>query len=235
MKRAAAFLASVVLLGCGSLPPEEPAASVRVPPPAPVAVTDPRVAELQILVREMVDRMEVMSARMQHLETLIADRGAGSRERIVPPPEVAEPPRVERIQPPSRPARPPLSPAELGQRYREALVLFGQGRLDQARSEFQRVYDAEPLGELADNALFWIAETHFAVGDYAQAIRIYQQIEADYAEQNKAPDALLKMGLAYVRLGDLALAKRTFERLVSRYPYSTPASAAKLEIERIRY
>jgi TolA-binding protein len=37
------------------------------------------------------------------------------------------------------------------------------------------------------------------------------------------------------RTGDLALARRTLQQVIERYPYSSTASTAKAELERIRY
>ena len=83
-------------------------------------------------------------------------------------------------------------------------------------------YEADPSGDLADNALFWIGETYFAAKDYTNAVRFYQRVVSDYADQNKAPDALFKIALAQERTGDLALARRTLQQVIERYPYSSP-------------
>jgi tol-pal system protein YbgF len=88
---------------------------------------------------------------------------------------------------------------------------------------------------LADNALFWIGETYYATGDYSTAIRYYGRVVHEYPDQNKAPDAMLKMALSLEKTGDLALARTTLQQVIERYPFSTPALAAKVELERIRY
>ena len=88
---------------------------------------------------------------------------------------------------------------------------------------------------MADNALYWIGETWFAAGDYATAMKFYQRVTTEYGETNKAPDAMFKTGVAFEKTGDLGMARKTFEECIRRYPYSTPASSAKLELKRIRY
>jgi TolA-binding protein len=60
-------------------------------------------------------------------------------------------------------------------------------------------------------------------------------VTTEYAESNKAPDALFKTAVAYEKAGDLGVAKTTLEEVISRYPYSGPAASAKLELKRIRY
>ena len=49
------------------------------------------------------------------------------------------------------------------------------------------------------------------------------------------PDAMFKTGLAFEKSGDLAMARRSLEECIRRYPYSTSASSAKLELKRIKY
>lgn len=224
--RAGTFLIIVSLMsGCASTPTPPP------PPPAAstgsVAATDPRVSELRILVLELVDRMEVMQSRMNRMEDVLVQLSDGlsgeataSRESVAD--DVAAVRRYE-------------SASDAADGYREALVMFGRGQNDQARSRFETVYATDPAGELADNALFWIAETYFVMKEFREAIRYYDRVVNEFPSQNKAADALHRKSLALVKLGDLTLAKRTLESLIERYPYSTAASAAKQELERIRY
>jgi tol-pal system protein YbgF len=222
---------------------ESPAAGATAKPPVPMATpTDPRVSELQVLVGELLDRIEVLNARISRLESgAPAPAPVRSAEPAV---AVAEPPHAPQ-QPPATAtaaARKPRRPiaagsrgAELAEAYRGALELYGKGRIDDARQQFQGVFDADPEGDLADNALYWIAETYYSTGKFEEALKIYARVLAEYGDQNKAPDAMLKSGLSQAKLGDLSLARRTFEALIARYPYSTAAAAAKYELKRIKY
>lgn len=220
MRTLRAIAAALLLVSCGSTADDEPVLAPVAPAPAP----DPRVAEMHVLLSELLDRMEVMNSRLQRLES-----GAPSSQPAAPAPATAAAP----AQPLRRVT--PLSPAAIGDTYREALVLFGRGRIDDSRAAFQKIFDADPGGDLADNALYWIGETWFVQARYKEAIDIYQRLVAEYGSENKAPDALLKTGLAYAKLGDLAMARSTLQSLIERYPYSTPAASARLEIERIKY
>lgn len=218
----------IFLAACGSAPPPEPVTVPR--ESAAVVATDPRVGELQVLVAELLDRLEVVNSRLERLEQEGSAMRPAAPTRPTPAaPRAAAPPRVTeqpRIVP---------SGAEIGRSYQEALELYGKGQIDRAREAFQAILEADPNGDLADNALYWIGETWYSTGRYPEAISAYQRIERDYPGENKAPDAMLKMGMSHARTGDLVLARRTFERLIERYPYSTAAAAAKSEIERIAY
>ena len=66
-------------------------------------------------------------------------------------------------------------------------------------------------------------------------MRFYERVTKEYPEQNKAPDAMFKIGLTFVKTGDIGMARKTFEEVIRRYPYSTASSSAKLELKRVRY
>ena len=200
---------------------------------------DPRVAEMQVMLAELLDRIEVLNARLQRLESGPASPPVQSTATSTPPVQSTSTSTAAAPAPASRP-RPappprPLTGAALAERYRNALLSYGKGELDQSQRFFQEVFDSDPSGDLADNALYWIAEIHFVRAKYSEAMEVYRQIIRDYSDDNKAPDAMLKLGLAYVKLGDLGLARTSFEQLIARYPYSTPASSARAEIKRIQY
>jgi tol-pal system protein YbgF len=208
--------------------------------PAP----DPRVAELQTQLTELLERIDVLNDRIARME----EGGSTVAVASAPPDQVIRVvPEQRRVEsaPATRAAATPPATAQPQQRaiiganiaedYRQAIMLVGRNRHAEARRAFEGVYDADPNGDLADNALFWIGETYFAVKDYTNAVRYYMRVVSDYSNQNKAPDALFKTALAQERTGDLALARRTLQQVIDRYPYSTPASSAKAELERIKF
>jgi tol-pal system protein YbgF len=255
---AAATLVLLLTTACGSSGHAKDAPAVTPPPaefPVPAAsseANDARLRDLQTSMTELLERIDVVNDRLTKLEAAQADLTSSSERRVAersvePAPVVvrsSQPPAVAAAAPSMPPAaapaiaRPPAGPparADIYTQYRNALVLYGKNRWADARNVFQQVFDAEPSGELADNALFWIGETYYAAGDYTNAMRYYGRVTKEYPNENKAPDALFKMGLAYVKTGDLAMARKTFEETLSRYPYATSAASAKAELARIRY
>jgi tol-pal system protein YbgF len=217
-------------------------------PPADVAVptnpaTEARLVELQTSMTELLERMDVLNARIARLESSSQNepRVVQTPARAVEPapvPHAIEPaPTVVPAPAPARPASVsgPLQSAAIADSYRGALILYGKGRMADARVALQQVFDADPAGELADNALYWIGETYYAGADYSSAMRYYERVTKEYPEQNKAPDAMFKIGLTFAKTGDLGMARKTFEEVIKHYPYSTAASSAKLELKRVRY
>jgi len=243
MKPSAALLVLLLAAGCSTTAGDEFDAELPAKPaPPPV---DPRVSDLQVTVNELTERIEILQSRIHELEKREPPARTVRTVSAQPPPAAtvarATPSTTTELLNTTTPqtAAPEQSravaSAEIADRYRDALALFGKGALDSARNAFQLIFDADPSGELADNALYWIGETYFTTAKYGEAIRVFERIEADYADQNKAPDAIFKIGSALARQGDLALARRTYQRLIEKYPYSTPAAAARVELNRIKY
>jgi len=181
---------------------------------------------------ELLERLDVLNDRINRLEQAQAEPQVAPRKAQVAEPSPVQPAPVPQ---PSVPASSAMVSAQIANAYRDAIVLFGSGRLAESRAAFQKVFDADPRGDLADNALFWIGETYYNAGQYTDAMRLYERVSRDFADQNKAPDALYKLAMAYEKTSDLQLAKKTLEEVISRYPYSTPAASAKAELKRIKY
>jgi tol-pal system protein YbgF len=237
----------LLLTACATKKADENDVPSLVPPPetasaaAASAASDARLAEMQTSMTELLERIDVLNARIARLE---AAPPAETRVAVQTQPRVVEPaPRVA-LEPAPAPApvrtttaplSGPLQNAAIADNYRGALILFGKGRMADARVALQQVFDADPSGELADNALYWIGETYYASSDFTNAMRAYERVTKEYPEQNKAPDAMFKIGLTFEKTGDLGMARKTFDEVIRRYPYSTAASSAKLELKRVKY
>jgi tol-pal system protein YbgF len=241
----AAIVLLVALSACATHHADENEPPSLVPPAETIAATasaasDARLAELQTSMTELLERIDVLNSRIARLESTQGE------SRIVaapqPPPRVAEKAPVPHAIEPAAPAPAraasvsgPLQSAAIADTYRSALILYGKGRMADARNTLQQVFDADPSGDLADNALYWIGETYFASADYSNAMRAYERVTKEYPEQNKAPDAMFKIGLTFEKTGDLGMARKTFDEIIRRYPYSTAASSSKLELKHVKY
>ena len=232
MKRLAVALLTLTLCACASSKQDkieaENLAEINAHnPPAPAGAqpTDARIAEMQTTMTELLERIDVLNDRIAKLEAA----------QPAPPVRTVAVEKTPAPQPQPRPQSKPLASASIAENYRSAIMLFGKNRLADARTVFQQVFDADPTGDLADNALFWIGETYYVSGDYATAMRYYTRVVKEYGDQNKAPDAMYKLALTYEKSGDVGMARTTLEECVRKYPYSTPAAMAKVELKRIKY
>jgi len=251
MRNGAAVILLLALSACATQHADQNDVPSLVPPPdAATAPSNPasdaRLAEMQTSMTELLERMDVLNARIARLESPQSEARTSAATRIqespAPPPATRAavtlaPPAA--IEPPTPRITPivtgPLQSAAIADNYRGALILYGKGRMADARTVLQQVFDADPSGDLADNALYWIGETFYAAADYGSAMRAYERVTKEYPEQNKAPDAMFKIGMTFEKTGDLGMARKTFDEVVRRYPYSTAASSAKIELKRVKY
>jgi len=202
-----------------------------VPPAQPLygsPSVESQVAALQTSMTELLERLDVLNARIAKIEAGGGQQAPAVQTTPSPAPAPAPAPRAQ-------PRAAVLQSADVADSYQKALMLVGQGKQAEARAAFQQVFDADPNGHLADNALFWIGETYFSAGDYTNAMRYYQRVMNEFPGENKAPDAMFKLALSYVKTGDVVMARRILGDCIKKYPYSAPAASAKLELQRISY
>lgn len=249
MKSLALVCCLFAVVSCASSRHKDDEPLVGAPVAAPSAEGDARLAQMQTSLTEMLERLDVINDRIAKLEAGAVMPVPEAHEARTAAPAAASPlAAAAESRAPAVAAEPPaargpqsaapgsaLASARIADNYRGALMLVGQGKLPEARKAFQQVFDAEPAGDLADNALFWIGETYFTAGDYATAMRYYRRVTTEFSDQNKAPDALFKIAMSYEKTSDLALARKTLEEVIQRYPYSSPAASAKYELKRIKY
>lgn len=243
MRTPAAATAFLVLFSaaCASNddgPVVAPPGAMATPAPVASAASDARLAEMQTQLTELLERLDVMNDRIGRMEaaavTAPPSAPAAATSAAAPAP-VRRPAPIPATPEESAPPQAAIVAAKIADDYRSAIMLYGRGRVADSRRAFQEVFEADPTGDLADNALFWIGETYFGAADYQNAMRYYTRVTTEFAQENKAPDALFKTALALARTGDLALARKTLNEVIARYPYSTPAASAKHELERIKF
>lgn len=110
--------------------------------------------------------------------------------------------------------------------YQLSLRQFNEGSYEEALEGFQFFMDSGPSADLADNAVYWIGECHYARGHYDLALATFQQVVTEYPDGNKIPDSLLKIGLTYERLNDLNQATEVLSSLIETYPLTDAARRA---------
>ena len=113
--------------------------------------------------------------------------------------------------------------------YREALRHLSDRRLGEALTALARFVSEHPEHPYADNALYWRGEIEYTQRDYPRALRSFGDLLRRYPRGNKVPDALLRIGLCYRQMGDLARARRVLDRLRMQYPDSVAARMASQE------
>ena len=104
--------------------------------------------------------------------------------------------------------------------YEAALALVGARQYDRALDALAAFLVKYPDHPYADNAMYWRGECYFAKGDYLRAAEQFEGTVTRFPAGNKAPDALLKLGMSHQKLGNPVKAKECFDRLAQNYPQS---------------
>lgn len=92
------------------------------------------------------------------------------------------------------------------------------GDYDSAEGNLRTFVEVFPNDELAPNARYWLAETFYARGEFADAVEEFSITYKSHPQSNKAPDSLLKLGLSLARLNEHEAACATLAEMFDRFP-----------------
>ena len=87
-----------------------------------------------------------------------------------------------------------------------------------AEEGFRKFMQMFPNDDLAGNAQYWLGETFYVRGNYAEAAKVFAQGYQKYPKSTKAPDNLLKLGLALSQTGKKQDACVTLMQLGKQFP-----------------
>lgn len=118
--------------------------------------------------------------------------------------------------------------------YQKGLDLYRQGKYQEAKQVLKAYIQQNPEAPLVANAYFWIGECEYKSNRFEEAILEYQKVISNYPESNKVPDALLKQGFAFARLGDTESARIVLRKLLKAYPTSPQAKVARKQLARLK-
>lgn len=93
---------------------------------------------------------------------------------------------------------------------------------------------AHPQHTLAGNAQYWLGETYYVRKDYRQAAVAFAEGYQTYPNSAKAPDNLLKLGLALAQIGETADACEAFAQLARQFPTAPQSLKDRAQRERQR-
>ncbi len=120
-------------------------------------------------------------------------------------------------------ARPSALDPEAKRSYETALSQVQAKQYDRGLDALQAFVVRWPDHPYVENALYWRGEAYFAQAEYVRAIPQFEGVLSRFGTGNKAPDALLKLGMCHDRLGDTVRARESWERLLNAYPRSDAA------------
>ena len=97
--------------------------------------------------------------------------------------------------------------------YQAAFELLKEQRYEPAAMAFEQFLVTYPDSELADNAQYWLAESHYVTQKFNQALDDFEVVITRYPRSRKVPDARLKMGYCNYELEQWEEARGSLERV----------------------
>ena len=127
-----------------------------------------------------------------------------------------------------------LSGATPEEQYQNAFGLLRQANYGEAEAALRAFIEQNPDHALAGNAQYWLGETYYVRGDYAQAAVAFADGYQRYPAGQKAADNLLKLGMSLAEIGQKADACAAFVELGKKFPDAPANVKERAERERKR-
>ena len=118
--------------------------------------------------------------------------------------------------------------------YEYAINLLKQGDYETAEKAFTEFISIGDDKNYLSNSHFWLAETYYVRENYKDAAKNYLSLYQTFPNANKAPDALLKLGISLVNMQQKEQGCITFMQLQESYPEANSSiiDRSNLELKR---
>jgi len=112
------------------------------------------------------------------------------------------------------------SSAALFDDYKQALKLCLDHKFKSAQNRFEAILKQYPNSKLTENCRYWIAQSHFTMGNYSTAAEGFKAVIDDRRFKHKDDDASIMLGITHFKLGNAQEALTEFENFTRQYPKS---------------
>ena len=117
--------------------------------------------------------------------------------------------------------------------FDDAMNLLSRAQYDKAKDAFRAFADAHPDEDRASDALYWTGDIAYsAKKDYPEAARDFAELLKKYPKAQRAPEGMLKLGLALFELGQMKEGCAALVALPAKYPDAAPTVATRARTER---
>lgn len=104
------------------------------------------------------------------------------------------------------------------QQYDGAMDLLSRAQYAEAQGAFRAFVAANPADQLAGPAQFWVGDIAFTQKDYQGSAKAFAEVLKRYSKTPKAPEAMLKLGLSLLELGQKKEGCTTLGAIKAKYP-----------------
>jgi TolA-binding protein len=128
----------------------------------------------------------------------------------------------------------PSTEAGIFARYREAATWMALGSPKQAAEGFQQVIDHAGNKLYGQMARLGLAEAQARLGQFDQAISLYNELAQRKDDQLPIDGVLIQLGRTYREAGKRAEAEQTFTRIIAEFPGSPFSDEARRELDGLK-
>ena len=111
--------------------------------------------------------------------------------------------------------------------FEAALALFRKAEFSGAKTAFFDFLSRYTRSGYLPSALFWLGNAQYATRDYTAAMVNFRALIANAPDHQRTPEAVLSVANCQLELKDSRGARKTLQDLVSAYPKSEAAVAAR--------
>ena len=111
--------------------------------------------------------------------------------------------------------------------FEAALALFRKAEFSGAKTAFFDFLSRYTRSGYLPSALFWLGNAQYATRDYTAAMVNFRALIANAPDHQRTPEAVLSVANCQLELKDSRGARKTLQDLVSAYPKSEAAIAAR--------
>jgi len=119
------------------------------------------------------------------------------------------------------------------QAYQTAFDLVQARKYDEAAKAFTQFLSSYASSPLADNAQYWLGQSHYVQRQFNVALPEFQKVVDKYPQSSKLPDALLKVGICQSEVGNKSAARSTLQQVMRQFPDTTTARLAAQQLEKL--
>lgn len=234
-------IASLTLVGCATLPPEEDPVQIR------LNDLDTRLAKIERVVTnqsllELSQRIDALQAEVRSLrgQAEELDNGTEAARKQQRDLYADLDKRLAALESGGTATAAPgaaMPPATGGTgdapqiAYGRAFDALKAANYPLAIAGFRSFLGTYPRHELADNAQYWLGEAYYVTRDYDNALAAFARVGSEWPASSKAADALLKVGYSQFELKRYREARESLTAVGTRF---AGTDAARLAAERLR-
>ncbi len=157
-------------------------------------------------------------------QVLVPDAGETQTAQATQPAQAGQPVTTDGVQQQDGIEQVSLQPAETpDELYKSANEALLRRQFGEAEAGFRSFLTKYPDHSLAGSAQYWLGETFYVQGDSKQAAQNFLQAYKTYPKSRRAPDSLLKLGMALNKMGQKEQACAALNSVGTEFPRAVEA------------